>query len=199
MTYRRKILSEIGPVPEALHFEADEYLFTVAALLTDVMVLDHALTFYRLHVRNLFQLDDGNIDGARRKQRVLAALVQALSGKLKDLDVPSDVAATILESVRLESDAMRLMLEGGFPWETFVTEVRIMHAFHSDASLWQHLFSLARLAPALFLPARAYYRYRERISQGRLYQLLRMKIFPFPVPKQIVRRDKPAPIKEKVL
>lgn len=192
MTCRRKLLEEIGPVPETLQFEADEYIFTVGALLTDVMVLDEALTFYRLHDNNLFQLADGNIEGARRKQRVLAALVEALDNKLTELKVPEEIARTILESVDLESDALRLKLESGFPWETIATEVRILRAFHSDASVWQHLFSLARLVPALVMPARAYYRYRQRLSQGRVYQRVRATILPFHVPKSVERRDKPA-------
>ena len=32
MAYRREVLNQVGPVPEALTFEADEYLFTLAGL-----------------------------------------------------------------------------------------------------------------------------------------------------------------------
>jgi hypothetical protein len=192
MAYRREILKEIGPVPERLRFEADEYLFTLAALLTDVMILSQPLTFYRLHDRNLFQLAAGNVEGARGKQRVLAALVDALELKMKEIGVSHEIAGTILEAPQIEADVLRLVVESGFPWETVGAELKIMRVFHGDASVWQHLFSYARLVPALFMPARAYYRSRRRLSEDKLYQRLRAKLLPFPVPKHVERRDKPA-------
>src|SRR5208337_3608453 len=73
MAYRREILLRIGEVPEALRFEADEYLFTLAGFFADVVILREALTFYRLHDKNLFQTSGGNAEGVRAKQRVLAA------------------------------------------------------------------------------------------------------------------------------
>src|SRR5258706_9599305 len=47
MTYRKGILAQVGRVPEALKFEADEYLFTLAGLFADVLVLPASYTFYR--------------------------------------------------------------------------------------------------------------------------------------------------------
>src|ERR1700736_2043168 len=52
MAYRREILRRIGGVPEVLKFEADEYLFTLAGLFSDVMILRESFTFYRLHDNN---------------------------------------------------------------------------------------------------------------------------------------------------
>ena len=192
MAYRREILREIGPVPESLRFEADEYLFTLAALLTDVMILNRSLTFYRLHDRNLFQLTAGNVDGVQRKQRVLATLVGVLEFKMKEIGVSEEIAGAILEAIQIEADVLRLVVESGFPWETVATELKIMRVFHGDASVSQHLFSCVRLVPALIMPARAYYRYRRRLSEAKFYQRLRAKLLPFPVPKHVERRDKPA-------
>jgi glycosyltransferase involved in cell wall biosynthesis len=192
MAFRRKILLEIGPVPESLRFEADEYFFTLAALLTDVMILSQPLTYYRLHDRNLFQLAAANVDGVQMKQGVLAALVDALKVKMKEIGVSEEIAGTILEAIQIEADVHRLVVESGFPWETVATELRIMRVFHGDASVWQHLFSCARLLPALIMPSRAYYHYRRRLSEARFYRLLRTKMLPFPVPKHVERHDKPA-------
>jgi glycosyltransferase involved in cell wall biosynthesis len=189
MAYRREILREIGPVPESLRFEADEYVFTLAALLTDVVILNQPLTFYRLHGGNLFQLAAGNANGVQKKQLVLAALADALQRKMKEIGISEDIGGTILEAVRAEADVLRLVVESGFPWETVAAELKIMRVFHGDASLWQHLFSCARLVPALIMPSRAYYRYRQRLSETKLYQLLRAKVLPFPVPKHVERRD----------
>jgi glycosyltransferase involved in cell wall biosynthesis len=192
MAFRRKVLREIGPVPESLRFEADEYLFTIAALLADVMILSRSLTYYRLHDRNLFQLAIANVNGVQMKQRVLEALVVALTFKMKEIGVHGEIARTILEAIQIEADVHRLVVESGFPWETVATELKIMRVFHSDSSVWQHLFSCARLLPALIMPSRAYYRYRRQLSGAKFYRRLRTKIFPFPVPKHVERHDKPA-------
>jgi len=193
MAYRREILSEIGPTPETLRFEADEYLFTIAALLTEVAILDRPLTFYRLHAGNLFQIAARNAEGVQNKRRILEALVDALELKMKAMGVSEDIARTILETVQIEADLLRLVVDSGFPWETVATELKVMRIFHSDASLWQHLFSCARLLPALVMPAASYYRWRHRISRLEFYKALRQRFMPFPVPGHVERREKPAP------
>lgn len=193
MAYRREILRRIGLVPESLQFEADEYLFTLAGLLADVMILPESFTFYRLHDRNLFQFASGDTQAIRRKQQILAALALSLEAKLKQLGVPLEIARTILECIKLEADYLGLQLNSGFPWETVLTEVRIMRVFHSDASIWQHLFSCLRLLPALFLPARTYYRWRRQLSLLPVYQRFRRKLLPFPVPSHVERREKLVP------
>jgi hypothetical protein len=96
-----------------------------------------------------------------------------------------------LESVEVEADLLRLQLDAGFPWDTISTELRIMRVFHSDASSWQHLFSCVRLLPAAVLPSRTYYSWRHRLSGLPLYQSLRQKFLPFPVPRHVERRDEP--------
>lgn len=191
MAYRRQVLAQIGAVPEALKFEADEYLFTLAGLFADVMILPATYTFYRLHGGNLFQFANGTPESIRRKQQVLAALAISLRQKMRDLKVRDDVANATLECVQLEADCSRLQLDSGLPWETISTELRIMRVFHGDASIWQRLFSLARLAPALVLPAAVYYRWRQQLSAMAVYKKFRKRFFPFPVPDQIERQEKP--------
>ncbi len=100
MSYRREVLRQIGPVPEGLTFEADEYLFTLAGFFADVVVLREPHTFYRLHDRNLFQIADGSKESVRRKQQVLARLAQALEEKLRELSVRGDITKIIVECVQ---------------------------------------------------------------------------------------------------
>jgi glycosyltransferase involved in cell wall biosynthesis len=193
MTYRREVLRQIGPVPETLEFEADEYLFSLAGFFADVVVLREPLTFYRLHDGNLFQLGRGSEAGIRRKQRVLAHLAQALGQKFSETGISKSIAKTIVECVQAEADILRLMVDQGFPWETVRAELQIMRVLHSDASVAQHLFSCARLLPALVLPSASYYRWRQRISRLELYNDLRKRFFPFPVAGHVERHEKPAP------
>jgi glycosyltransferase involved in cell wall biosynthesis len=192
MAYRRQVLQQIGNVPEALKFEADEYLFTLAGLFADVVILHKSFTFYRLHDKNLYQVSNGEGDGIRRKQEVIAALAQSLREKLSELGVPSKIAKTILECVQVEADYLRLVVNGGFPWETVVTELGLMRILYRDASFWQHLFSCTRLLPAMVMPPRAYYRWRHRFAQAAFYQSFRRKYFPFPVPRHVRREERPA-------
>lgn len=192
MAYRSEILRRIGAVPEALTFEADEYLFSIAGFFADVMILRESLTFYRLHDRNLFQLANGGTEGIRKKQQVLAALAQSLRVKFKQLALPDDIARILVDCVQIEADSLRLVADGGFPWETVSTELKIMRTFHRDASLWQHLFSCARLLPAVFMPADTYYRWRHRLSRAGFYQKVRRKFLPFPVPGHVEHQEKRA-------
>jgi glycosyltransferase involved in cell wall biosynthesis len=192
MACRRKVLRQIGPVPETLTFEADEYLFTLAAFLTDAVILPDSLTLYRLHDGNLFQFRNGTAENTRKKQQVLASLAQALRDKLHELGVPPEIARVVVECVQVEADLLRLVLDGGPPWKTLAVERKILEVFHNDASLWQHLFSYARLIPALMLPAATYYRWRYRLSEVAFYKEFRRKFFPFPVPHHVVREEQHA-------
>jgi len=193
MAYRREILSRVGPVPEVLKFEADEYLFTLAGLFADVMILPESYTFYRIHRSNLFQFTTGDVEAVRRKQQILVALAQSLDQRLKQQGVPFEIARAILECLEVEADVLRLAVDSGFPWETVSAELKIMRVFHSDASAWQQIFSRLRLIPAIMLPAATYYRWRRWLSGLTFYQEFRRKFMPFPVPNQVERSEKLAP------
>jgi len=102
---------------------------------------------------------------------------------------PMTSASVALECVQLEADCLSSTRQR-LPWETVSTELRIMRVFHSDASIWQSLFSLARLAPASFYRLRSNYRWRRQFSEMPSIKLP-AAFFPFPVPDQIERQEKP--------
>ena len=193
MAYRTEILRRIGCVPEVLRFEADEYLFTLAGLFADVMILPVSFTYYRLHDSNLFQFTKGDSQSIRRKQAVLAALAQSLEQQFQLHKIPPNIARVIVESVEVEADVLRLTADSGFPWETLSTELKIMRIFHSDVSALQYLFSRARLLPATVLPARTYYRWRRWLTESPFYKNFRRKHLPFPVQSHVDRQDNSAP------
>jgi glycosyltransferase involved in cell wall biosynthesis len=190
MCYRRSVLARIGATPEALRFEADEYLFTLAPLFTEAVLLDKVYTFYRLHERNLYQVSHGGRAAVKRKQLIIATLASALNKKLIEENVAPDIRRALVECVELEAALLRLKLDSGFPWETILNELKVMRIFHADASLRQKLFSYLRLLPAVAMPAKTYYDLREGISKSGLYKNLRRKILPFPVPRIVKRVDK---------
>lgn len=192
MAIRTALLRKIIPVPEALVIQADEYLFTLAAVLSPAVVLSEPLTFYRHHSANLFQLASHDLVKLRRKLEVFQALSRALSDQLQLHKVEASVRKKILETIDLETNLLRLVLDGGYPWETVATEWKTMWVLHGDASFLQHLFTCLRLLPAFVLPPRAYYKYKQRLSRLGFYQFLRRKIMPFPVPRHVDRQEKQA-------
>jgi len=187
---RREAVLALLDIPTNLVFEADEYLFTLAGLYTEVLILEQPLTFYRLHDKNLYQLSGGQSDGARKKQQVIAALALVLKARFDELRVSDEIANTVLECVQVEADHLRLIVDGGYPWETVSTEMKIMRVFHDDASLWQQVFSCARLIPALVMPADSYYRWRQRLSGSDFYRRVRRQFFPFPKPTSVLQEER---------
>ncbi len=180
MTLRAEIARKILPVPEALVFEADEYVFTLAAALTDAIILAEPLTYYRVHDQNLFLKSGGSLDGKIRKQRVLAALASELSRSLSALGVPENAAAPVLELVDAEAAQLGLMVHGGAPWRTYLVENRIYRMQHGDASWRQRLFHEVMMLPALVLPPKWFYSARQWVAGQPWYKHVRHEFIPVP-------------------
>jgi len=180
MTLRRELARRILPMPEALVFEADEYIFTLANVLADAVILQEPLTYYRVHDGSLFLNSGGNIAGKRRKQQVLAALASELSRALSAFRVPDEIAVPVLELLQAEAAQMALMVKGGAPWETYRVEDRIYRIQHADASWRQRLFHEAMMLPALVLPPMFFYSVRQWLGSRPWYKRARADFFPVP-------------------
>src|SRR5260370_35849398 len=103
LALRADLARKILPVPEALVFEADEYLFTMAAALGPFVLLPDALTHYRVHAGSLFLGAGASEAGERRKARVIAELANALRVSLPGTGAPQAVGDAILEIVEAEA------------------------------------------------------------------------------------------------
>jgi GT2 family glycosyltransferase len=185
MTIRADVLRDIGPAPECLTIQADEYLFTLAAVLRPARILPEALTYYRVHEANAFQISGFVPERMKHKQRVLDSLARTLERQLRSLGPHESVRQAIVEGVQTEAIQLRLMLDSGFPWETIQTELKIERMFNAQSALLQRLFAYARILPAALMPPRLYYRLRRQIGQTRLYRSAREKYLPFPKPPHI--------------
>src|SRR5258708_24360545 len=124
MPLRSDVLRKIGKVPEALRIEADEYLFTLAAAFSDVLILRESLTFYRLHESNAFQVSNGSVQVFRSKQAVLDPLAESLKIKLAEQQLQGPIASIVVEPLSTQADLGRLSIDRGFPWETIPAELR---------------------------------------------------------------------------
>jgi glycosyltransferase involved in cell wall biosynthesis len=180
LALRANLARQILPVPEALVFEADEYLFTMAAALAPLLVLPEPLTYYRVHAGSLFLSAGASEAGERRKATVIAELAKALRASLPGTGAPPAAIETMLEIVEAEAAQLRLKLDGGWPWETFQAERTIYRVQHSGAPLKSRLFRTFSMVPALALPPRWFYAGRRWLGAQRWYQRARDTALPVP-------------------
>jgi len=180
MTIRADLLSRIGPVPQALTVQADEFLYTVAAVLAGVQILPEALTYYRLHDSNAFQMTNSDPERLRRKQQALAELARCLYEQLRTRGLDRRVVRKITERLQADADQMRLSLDGGWPWETVETEWKIYGVAHPDAPFSHRIFKLLTLLAALATPPRIFYGIQRKLSHSALYQRARKRWLPMP-------------------
>ena len=180
MTMRAEIARSILPVPEALVFEADEYLFTLAAAMSEVVILQEPLTCYVIHGGNLYVSAGSGKAGLRRKQQVMAALASSLQKALQGQALPKEVVDCVVEIVQAEADQFRLMLDGGAPWQTVRAENKLFKILHSDASKSQVCFRALSMIPALVLPPRWFYAGRQWLGEQNWYRNMRQEALPVP-------------------
>jgi glycosyltransferase involved in cell wall biosynthesis len=180
MTLRKSVALQILPVPQNLIIEADEYLFTLAPVLSYLVFVPEVLTHYRQHGQNLYNAAEGSTSSLRRKQAVQTALAEALRLSLAKNDVPGEVVECICEIIEVEARQMRLMLEGGTPWETVRTESLIYEIMHGDAPRLHRMFRMATMIAAGALPPKWFYALRRQITRNGLYSRARKSLIPAP-------------------
>jgi hypothetical protein len=180
MTMRAEIARRILPVPEALVFEADEYLFTLAAAMSEVVILKEPLTCYVIHGSNLYVSAGSGKAGLRRKQQVMAELASSLQKALQAQGLPTDVGDGVVEIVQAEADQFRLMLDGGASWETVRAENKLCEVLHDDASKSQKFFRALSMIPAFVLPPRWFYAGRRWLGDQTWYRSVRQEALPVP-------------------
>jgi glycosyltransferase involved in cell wall biosynthesis len=180
MTLRASVAQKALPVPQALVIEADEYLFTMTAAASDVVILPEALCHYRLHSGSLYLAAGSNLNSLRRKQKVHEALACTLRRDLPSRGVPQDAVDCVTEIVQAEGDQIRLMLDGGASWETVRTENKIYEVLHGDAPLKHRAFRQMTMLVASVLPPTWFYAARQWIGSRRWYGALRGRLLPVP-------------------
>jgi len=180
LTLRSSVARKILPIPESLTIEADEYLFTLAAALTDSVILSEPLTHYRIHGANLFMAPGTLAGGERRKERAITALAVELRRTLPAAGAPPDTAAAVLELVDAEAAQLRLQLDGGMPWDTYRAERALYRIQHPIASRKSRAFRAVSMIPALLLPPRWFYAGRRWLGSQSWYNRARRDFLPPP-------------------
>ncbi len=189
MSCKADLLKRIGPAPELLGVEADEYIFTLAAYFSDVLVLPEPFLFYRIHGQNMFHIGVGDLGPARRKHAILVALADSLRRRLAEERVPADLSDAIIESIQTEADVLALSLGGGTPLTTIRTELRSYRLMHENASLLRWFLKCLSLFPALFVSPARYVSLQRKLGANTLYRRARQKLFPFYTPTHVDYND----------
>jgi len=180
MTIRAEVLQRTGIVPEAIRVQADEYLFTLAATLADAQILPEVLTYYRMHDANSFQVTGNDWQKLRRKQESLAVLANSLRQRLEQLGIEPQVRRALVEYPQASADQLRLMLDGGWPWETAKAEWTVYKVVHPDAPLSHRLFKRMILLGALLVPPKTFYAAQRKLAQSGFYRRARARLLPVP-------------------
>ena len=180
MTIRAEVLRRIGRIPEEIQIQADEYLFTLASVLADALILPEALTCYRYHDANSFQIGGYDPQRLRRKQKSLAMLATSLSRELENLGIEPQVRREVIEYTEASADQLRLAMDGGWPWETVKAEWKMYEIVFPEARFSHRLFKLLVLLGALVTPPRAFYSVQRTLAQSGLYRRIRGRLLPVP-------------------
>ena len=170
LTMRRSALERALPVPSDLPF-FDNFLFFQAIATSGAMLLPQPLCYYRLHSGNLYASDTRNKDRLRRKYQLEVGLVKHLPTNLSSLGVSDEIISAVLESDQMDSDRLRLLLDGGKPWNTFQVERAHFRKAYSDPDLGYKLFKRFVLVLTLFIPPRMFYHLRHWYSERNLRRI----------------------------
>jgi glycosyltransferase involved in cell wall biosynthesis len=180
MTVRKSLLQQILPIPTEIHIQADEYIYTLASVLRPVRILPEALTIYRVHEDNGFQMLNANPAKVRHLQKSLAVLTSTLSQRLAQLGIAPEVQTALLDHTEAYATQLRLSLDGGWPWETVDTEWRLYCLDYPDTSKVHRILKSLSLLVALFVPPKNFYRARKSLAQNQTYRRFRERWLPFP-------------------
>jgi glycosyltransferase involved in cell wall biosynthesis len=185
MTIRASILQKILPIPETITIQADEYLSTLAGALSELRILPEPLFYYRMHDTNGYEMAVVDTKRLRRKQQSLAELARSLNQQLRVFGIAPQVIHAITGRIQSDADQLRLMADGGWPWETVNTDWSIYRITLPDAPFVHRLFKAVTLLPAMVVPPRAYFRMRGKLASNNLFSRMRKRWMPVPEMKHL--------------
>jgi glycosyltransferase involved in cell wall biosynthesis len=137
LAVRRRVLNQIGPIPDSLVFCADAPLLSSSIALGGALLLDRPLCYYRVHPGSLFTHSFRDNTKILRKAEMLSLTADFLDSRLKDFGIPNDVAQVMLESYRIEADRLRSSCGAGSRRQNASVEFRDFRAKVGKAS-WSY-------------------------------------------------------------
>ncbi len=185
---RRAVLERVLPVPEDLVYEADEFIWTLVVALSDAIVLDQPLFYYRFHTGNLFMTQHFDEEKAWRRYRIFTSLLKQLPSRLEAFGILRELIPVALASLQVDVERHRLSLEGGKPWETFLAERTADSLAYRDSSLGYRLFKAFVMLLTLVMPPRQFYGLRRWYAAMGLHKHRRLIGKPTPAVPVTIHR-----------
>lgn len=164
---RRNVLERTLPVPPDVPF-FDTFIFTQAIAISGAALLPEPLCYYRLHAGNLFASRSPENGRLRTRYALICSHLEHLPSRLVKLGVPEETVNALLECDRVDTERLRLVFEGGKPWETFRVERAAYRIACRDASIGYRMFTYFVLMLTLLMPTRIFYRLRAWYASGNL-------------------------------
>jgi glycosyltransferase involved in cell wall biosynthesis len=160
LAVRKAVFERSIPVPPELPF-FDNFLFFLAIAASGAVLLSDPLCYYRLHSANLYASEMQDRTRLRRRYCLEHGLAEKLPQRLAEFGTSPEVTAAVVESDRLDSARLRLMLDGGWPWETFRVEQAHFRSEYRDPNLGYRFFKYFALLTTLALPPKTFYWVRQ--------------------------------------
>ena len=165
LSVRRKILEQIGPLPQELVFCADLPIIACALALGGAVILDRPLCYYRIHPGNMCAHDRADLARLRRNFDVTEFFLKYIPEKLAEFGISSEVSGTLLATMKFELERSKAQYGIGGRREVFRTELRRFRSYYRRPSLGYKLFEGVVCACALVLPPKRFYQVLDWYSR----------------------------------
>lgn len=172
LAIRRSILDSVLPVPSDLPF-FDNFIFTQAIAISGAEILPQPLCHYRIHSGSLYSGADADQKRLRMRYRLLCELLKHLPPRLARIGVSEETITALLESDFVDRDRLKLILDGGTPYETFRVEQASFRISWSNPTIGYKCFKGFTFLAALLMPPRIFYRARAWYAKRGLKRVRR--------------------------
>lgn len=181
LAVRSSVLRRAGRLPDNLIF-FDVPVQLLAMALGPALVLSQPLCFYRLHGENLYETRHPDARNLRRRLQFIRAQLDFLPGALAAAGVSHQAVAALFEADRIACEQLRLVLENGWPWETFRLERRRFRSAYTRHTAGYSFFKSLVLACTLFMSSRRFYSLRDWYAAHNLRRFRKFSGEPVPTP-----------------
>ncbi|MCU1242652.1 MAG: glucosyl transferase [Candidatus Acidoferrum typicum] len=171
LTVRRTLLERIMPIPEVLVFNADSPIAT-ASMAMGARVLPQALSYYRFHGQNLYEIDHKDSAKLLRRYEMDDMMYSVLWPMLLRLGISEECVSILLDQNWIWSNRTSLHTFGGSRLKTLRTEMRCFRSTCENPTFAYRLFKYIIMVPAtLLLPPRQFYDLRNWYTRQNLARL----------------------------
>ena len=184
LAVRRRVLEQLGNIPEKLVFCADTPILTIALAVGGALVLDQPLCFYRIHGSSLFSVTHHDPKKLRARAEIQRFLLEYLSGRLAELGVRAEIIDALFNLDRLGLKRTDIWLgQSGGRRDAAAIELEELRKTHQVVGSRYVFFKRAAAAIAFALGPERYLGLRDWYSRNNLRRF-RDKLAPTEAPDE---------------